>query len=104
MKGIDIELKQDEFGLIINNLEQSKGVEFRFVKYKTKKRIMSESESIGSVLLSYETFEELTKYFNERVESYNAKKPKKEFAECQFFANRDERKKETSAKKGAKKK
>lgn len=103
MKGIDIELKQDEFGLIINNLEQSKGVEFRFVKYKTKKRIMNESETIGSVLLSYDKFEEFAKYLNDRVEAHKEKQTKKEFADCEFFATREERQ-NGKAKKGTKKK
>lgn len=102
MKGIDIEIIQDETGLLIRNLEQSKGVEFRYVKFNGKRKSVDNAETLGSVILSEQDFIKLSEYFNERVLVEKEEKQKDELATVKFFEERDKKATKTTKAKGKK--
>lgn len=102
MKGINIQIDQDNQALFITNLEKAKGIEFRFCNFNKKRHSLENAETIGSVTLNEEQFIQLADYFNRVVSNLQEEKDKEEdFATVKFFEKRDEEK--TEVKKAKKK-
>lgn len=89
MQGINIVITQENNGLVINNLTQSKGIEFKVVKFKGKRKSLDNAEIKETFTISNTDYIVLANALKKHADLLQEKAAEKEKTKVKFFDKKE---------------